>query len=153
MTASGMGAIGLAVTGGVFFNDLSNPDGSLALTNEVTSSHSYVIAVIDCDIALPLHVRAPVWTRVWATAHPQEEQEVVVPLAAAPLAEVRAPLLAGEVRRHPGDGHTGPLLPGGGGRPTPRTPRTPASTTTTATSTAPRPGPPPAPPTPTPASS
>ena len=31
-----MGAIGLAVTGGVFFNDLSNPDGSLALTNEVT---------------------------------------------------------------------------------------------------------------------
>ena len=39
MTASGMGAIGLAVTGGVFFNDLSNPDGSLALTNEVTSRH------------------------------------------------------------------------------------------------------------------
>ena len=113
----------------------------------------YVNAVIDCDIALPLHVRAPVWTRVWATARPQEGQEVVVPLAAAPLAEVRAPLLAGEVRRHPGDGHTGPMLPGGGGRPTPRTPRTPASTTTTATSTAPRPGPPPAPPTPTPASS
>ena len=31
---------------------------------------------------------------------------MVVPLAAALLAEVRAPLLAGEVRRHPGDGHT-----------------------------------------------
>ena len=29
-----MGTVGLAVTGGVFFNDLSNPDGSLALTNE-----------------------------------------------------------------------------------------------------------------------
>ena len=29
-----MGTIGLAVTGGAFFNDLSNPDGSLALTNE-----------------------------------------------------------------------------------------------------------------------
>ena len=27
----------MAVTGGAFFNDLSNPDGSLALTNEVTS--------------------------------------------------------------------------------------------------------------------
>ena len=26
----------MAVTGGAFFNDLSNPDGSLALTNEVT---------------------------------------------------------------------------------------------------------------------
>ena len=98
----------MAVTGGAFFNDLSNPDGSLALTNEVTStsSHFYVIAVIDCDIALPLHVRAPVWTRVLATARPQEGQEVVAPLAAVPLVEVRAPLLAGEVRRHPGDGHT-----------------------------------------------
>jgi len=29
-----LGTIGLAVTGGAFFNDLSNPDGSLALTNE-----------------------------------------------------------------------------------------------------------------------
>ena len=36
----------MAVTGGAFFNDLSNPDGSLALTNEVTSSNFYVIAVI-----------------------------------------------------------------------------------------------------------
>ena len=26
-----MGTIGIAVTGGVFFNDLSNPDGSLPL--------------------------------------------------------------------------------------------------------------------------
>ena len=44
-----MGAIGLAVTGGVFFNDLSNPDGSLALTNEVTSRH--VSFVTSRDIA------------------------------------------------------------------------------------------------------
>ena len=124
----------MAVTGGAFFNDLSNPDGSLALTNEVTSSH-FMSLLSFCHNTV-LHVRAPVWTRVLATARPQEGQEVVVPLAVAPLAEVRAPLLAGEVRRHPGDGHTGPLLPGGGGRPTPRTPRTPASTTTTATSTA-----------------
>ena len=29
-----MGTVGLAVTGGAFFNDLSNTDGSLALTNE-----------------------------------------------------------------------------------------------------------------------
>ena len=35
-----MGTIGLAVTGGVFFNDLSNPDGSLALANEGTSLDS-----------------------------------------------------------------------------------------------------------------
>ena len=32
--------MGLAVTGGVFFNDLSNPDGSLALTNEGPSLDS-----------------------------------------------------------------------------------------------------------------
>ena len=32
--------MGLAVTGGVFFNDLSNPDGSLALTNEGVSLDS-----------------------------------------------------------------------------------------------------------------
>ena len=31
---SRMGTVGLAVTGGAFFNDLSNTDGSLALTNE-----------------------------------------------------------------------------------------------------------------------
>ena len=49
MTASGMGAIGLAITGGVFFNDLSNPDGSLALTNEVTSRHMSRVTL--CDIA------------------------------------------------------------------------------------------------------
>ena len=47
MTASGMGAIGLAVTGGVFFNDLSNPDGSLALTNEVTSRHMSRVTLCD----------------------------------------------------------------------------------------------------------
>ena len=35
-----MGTMGLAVTGGVFFNDLSNPDGSLALTNEGPSLDS-----------------------------------------------------------------------------------------------------------------
>ena len=35
-----LGAVGLAVTGGAFFNDLSNPDGSLALTNEGTSLDS-----------------------------------------------------------------------------------------------------------------
>jgi len=33
-TDTTLGTIGLAVTGGAFFNDLSNPDGSLALTNE-----------------------------------------------------------------------------------------------------------------------
>ena len=32
--ATSLGTIGLAVTGGGFFNHLSNPDGSLALTNE-----------------------------------------------------------------------------------------------------------------------
>jgi len=32
--ATGMGTVGLAVTGGGFFNHLSNPDGSLALANE-----------------------------------------------------------------------------------------------------------------------
>lgn len=31
---SGMGVVGLSTTGGHFFNHLSNPDGSLALTNE-----------------------------------------------------------------------------------------------------------------------
>ena len=35
-----LGTVGLAVTGGAFFNDLSNPDGSLALTNEGTSLDS-----------------------------------------------------------------------------------------------------------------
>ena len=35
-----MGTIGIAATGGVFFNDLSNPDGSLALANEGTSLDS-----------------------------------------------------------------------------------------------------------------
>jgi hypothetical protein len=33
-TATSMSSAGLAVTGGVFFNDLSDSDGSLALTNE-----------------------------------------------------------------------------------------------------------------------
>jgi len=37
---TGLGTIGLAVTGGVFFNDLSNPDGSLALPNEGASLDS-----------------------------------------------------------------------------------------------------------------
>ena len=31
---TGLGAVGLSTTGGHFFNHLSNPDGSLALTNE-----------------------------------------------------------------------------------------------------------------------
>ena len=79
MTASGMGAIGLAVTGGVFFNDLSNPDGSLALTNEVTYTVFLMSLLSFCHNTV-LHVRAPVWTRVWATAHPQEGQEVAAPL-------------------------------------------------------------------------
>ena len=35
-----MGAIGLAVTGGVVYNQLSSTDGSLALTNEGTSLDS-----------------------------------------------------------------------------------------------------------------
>jgi hypothetical protein len=35
-----MGAIGYAVTGGVFYNDLSSPDGSLALPNEGTTLDS-----------------------------------------------------------------------------------------------------------------
>jgi len=34
ITDTGLGTIGLAITGGAFFNDLSNPDGSLAMTNE-----------------------------------------------------------------------------------------------------------------------
>ena len=32
--ATGLGVVGLSTTGGHFFNHLSNPDGSLALTNE-----------------------------------------------------------------------------------------------------------------------
>merc|ERR1712227_673620 len=40
ITDTGLGTIGLAVTGGVFFNDLSNPDGSLAMANEGTSLDS-----------------------------------------------------------------------------------------------------------------
>ena len=39
-TDTTMGAIGLAVTGGVFYNQLSSTDGSLALTNEGTSLDS-----------------------------------------------------------------------------------------------------------------
>ena len=39
----------MAVTGGAFFNDLSNPDGSLALTNEVTSRHMSRVTL--CNIA------------------------------------------------------------------------------------------------------
>merc|ERR1712227_818277 len=39
-TDTSLGTIGLAVTGGAFFNDLSNPDGSLALTNEGPSLDS-----------------------------------------------------------------------------------------------------------------
>lgn len=39
-TDTSMGAIGLAVTGGVFYNHLSSPDGSLALPNEGTSLDS-----------------------------------------------------------------------------------------------------------------
>ena len=35
-----MGTVGLAVTGGAFFNHLSNPDGSLALPNEGRSLDS-----------------------------------------------------------------------------------------------------------------
>ena len=35
-----MGTVGLAVTGGAFFNHLSNPDGSLALANEGRSLDS-----------------------------------------------------------------------------------------------------------------
>ena len=35
-----LGTVGLAVTGGVFFNDLSDPDGSLALANEGSSLDS-----------------------------------------------------------------------------------------------------------------
>ena len=40
ITDTVLGTVGLAVTGGAFFNDLSNPDGSLALTNEGTSLDS-----------------------------------------------------------------------------------------------------------------
>jgi len=40
MTDTGLGTIGLAVTGGAFFNDLSNPDGSLAMPNEGASLDS-----------------------------------------------------------------------------------------------------------------
>jgi len=39
-TDTRLGTVGLAVTGGAFFNDLSNPDGSLALTNEGPSLDS-----------------------------------------------------------------------------------------------------------------
>lgn len=39
-TATSMGTSGLAVTGGVFFNDLSDTDGSLALANEGPSLDS-----------------------------------------------------------------------------------------------------------------
>merc|ERR1712215_429070 len=38
--ATGMGTVGLATTGGAFFNHLSNPDGSLALPNEGPSLDS-----------------------------------------------------------------------------------------------------------------
>jgi len=37
---TGMGTVGLAVTGGAFFNHLSNPDGSLAMPNEGPSLDS-----------------------------------------------------------------------------------------------------------------
>merc|ERR1712215_358240 len=40
VTDTSLGTIGLAVTGGAFFNDLSNPDGSLALPNEGPSLDS-----------------------------------------------------------------------------------------------------------------
>jgi len=40
ITDTVLGTVGLAVTGGAFFNDLSNPDGSLALPNEGTSLDS-----------------------------------------------------------------------------------------------------------------
>jgi len=40
VTDTGLGTIGLAITGGAFFNDLSNPDGSLALPNEGPSLDS-----------------------------------------------------------------------------------------------------------------
>ena len=40
ITDTRLGTVGLAVTGGAFFNDLSNPDGSLALTNEGPSLDS-----------------------------------------------------------------------------------------------------------------
>merc|ERR1719458_1111319 len=39
-TDTGLGTIGLAVTGGAFFNHLSNPDGSLAMPNEGPSLDS-----------------------------------------------------------------------------------------------------------------
>ena len=40
ITATGMSSTGAAVTGGVFYNDLSDSDGSLALTNEGTTLDS-----------------------------------------------------------------------------------------------------------------
>jgi len=40
VTDTGLGTIGLAVTGGAFFNQLSNPDGSLAMPNEGPSLDS-----------------------------------------------------------------------------------------------------------------
>jgi len=40
VTDTGLGTIGLAVTGGAFFNHLSNPDGSLAMPNEGPSLDS-----------------------------------------------------------------------------------------------------------------
>ena len=36
-TATSLGAIGMAVTGSVFYNDLSSPTGSLAMANEGVS--------------------------------------------------------------------------------------------------------------------
>jgi len=40
LVESDMGAVGLSVTGGTFYNYLSDPDGSLALTNEGTTLDS-----------------------------------------------------------------------------------------------------------------
>jgi hypothetical protein len=38
--STNLGVTGLAVTGGAFYNHLSNPDGSLALANEGTTLDS-----------------------------------------------------------------------------------------------------------------
>ncbi len=58
-TATSLGAIGMAVTGSVFYNDLSSPTGSLAMANEGVSldacfGHSDMVILF-------LYCRAATW--------------------------------------------------------------------------------------------
>jgi hypothetical protein len=53
--STGLGVTGLAVTGGSFYNHLSNPDGSLALANEGTTldsclGHSDQVSFCTCYV-------------------------------------------------------------------------------------------------------